>query len=106
MIRVDLPVGAAIHKIEKYENERPFSDGEIFRSIRLYARSGDTDKENKWWARLSTSKRKDVRQLLKNPRFTSAFDKLVDKRGLWTSLHLGTLHRFLTLRCEEVGISR
>ena len=93
---------AAIQRVEKYDNELPFSDGEIFRNIRLHAGDENRDQENKWWARLSTSKRKDVRQLLKTPEFSSAFDKLVDKQGLWTNLQLGTLHRFLTLRCDEV----
>ena len=55
---------------EEYSNSLNFSDGEIFRNIRLYAKSGDQFSEARWWARLSYTKRKDLRQLLKHEGFS------------------------------------
>ena len=88
--------------IEETYNERPISDGEIFRKIRLYHQQKETDLERKWWARLSESKRKDLEQLLKNERYADAFDDLLGWPGLWYPIQLGTLHRLLTMRCDEV----
>lgn len=88
--------------VEKYENEQPFSDGDILWRIRHYFHSKDKSRENIWWARLTPAKQRDVKQLLKNDKFAAAFDNLLDKPGLWTGIQLGTLHRFLTLRCDEV----
>lgn len=88
--------------IEETRNERPIPDGEIFRRIRLYHRGKCTELEQKWWARLSESKRKDLRQLLKNQKYAEAFDQLLEWPGLWYPIQLGTLHRLLTMRCDEV----
>lgn len=100
---VDLPKYACIKIIECNANEQPYSDGEIFRKIRLYHRKDDKSSEQKWWARLTKTKQKDVQQLLKNHSdLTHAFDSLIDMPGLWYPVQLGTLHRLLTLRCNEV----
>lgn len=58
--------------------------------------------ERKWWARLTETKRKDLRQLLKDERYAVAFDALLDWPGLWTTIKLGSLHRLLCLKCDEV----
>ncbi|KAL1629899.1 hypothetical protein SLS56_005169 [Neofusicoccum ribis] len=98
---VDLPKDACIKIIEGSSNEQPRSDGEIFRKIRLYHRKNDHGSEQKWWARLTATKQKDLRQLLRNSALTHAFDSLIDMPGLWYPVKLGTLHRLLTLRCDE-----
>ncbi|KAK6436022.1 hypothetical protein LTR95_007786 [Oleoguttula sp. CCFEE 5521] len=86
---------------EEYSNERAHGDGEIFYKIRRYHQRGDRDNENKWWARLTVSKRKDLRQLLRDHRFITAFDNLLPWVGLWEPVQLGTLHRLLTMKCDE-----
>lgn len=53
---------------------------------------------------MTATKRKDLKQLLKNEGFAAGFDALVDVFGLWTPIKLGTLHRFHALRCDEVSL--
>lgn len=57
-----------------------------------------------WWARLTVTKQKDLRQLLKNHALAESFDRLLDFSGMWEPIQLGTLHRFHGLRCPEVSI--
>ncbi|EKG13853.1 hypothetical protein MPH_08985 [Macrophomina phaseolina MS6] len=99
----DLPKDLGIKVIEGSVNEQPYADGIILRKILLYRREGNEALENKWWARLSTTKQKDLKQLLKKPLFMNALNELLDMPGLWYPIKLGTLHRLLTLRCDEVG---
>ena len=91
--------------IEEYSNEQKPSDGEVFRKIRYYHLKNDTKSENRWWALLDGSKPKDLKQLLKNSHFAKAFDALVEMQGLWEPIQIGALHRFLTLKCDEVCCS-
>lgn len=93
---------AARRIVEDYCNSIPFSDGEIFWKIRTYSRAGDATAEHRWWARLSETKRKDLKHLLKNFNLAPAFDRLLDFPGLWPPIRLGTLHRLLALHCDEV----
>lgn len=88
---------------EAFGNEQRPSDGEIFRKIRYYHRTGDEESENRWWACLECSKPKDLRQLIKNTKLIAAFDALIDMPGLWSKVQLGALHRLLALRCDEVS---
>lgn len=101
------PIGASqslvTRTVESYLNEQRPSDGEIFRKIRLYARSHDLEGEKRWWSYLSNSKPKDLRQLSKNRELIRAFDALVDMPGLWSKVQLGALHRLLSLKCDEVS---
>ncbi|KAH7065100.1 hypothetical protein B0J12DRAFT_561719 [Macrophomina phaseolina] len=100
-IFLDLPKDLGIKVIEGSVNEQPYADGIILRKILLYRREGNEALENKWWARLSTTKQKDLKQLLKKPLFMNALNELLDMPGLWYPIKLGTLHRLLTLRCDE-----
>jgi hypothetical protein len=94
--------------IESFAHENVFSDGTIFRNILKYQESLDSDSEDRWWARLTYSKRKDLRQLLndrkKNSRkMIEAFKRLVQFPGLWPPIQLGTLHRLHGLKYPEVN---
>lgn len=80
-----------------------YPDGEVFRRILLCRRRQEELSERQWWACIDKSKPKDLRQLLKNRLLTAAFESLVDIPGLWAKLQLGTLHRLLALRCDEVS---
>ncbi|OCL03052.1 hypothetical protein AOQ84DRAFT_420650 [Glonium stellatum] len=97
----ELSTAASKRIIEAFRNEQPFSDGEIFRKMRQYHQMGDKKTENQWLARLTPTKQKDLRQLLKDKRFAAAFDELVDMQGMWDPIKLGTLHRLLSLKCDE-----
>lgn len=55
-------------------------------------------------ANLTHGKSKELTQLLSDDRFAAAFYALVDFPGLWRPIQLGTLHRLLTLKCEEVRL--
>ncbi|KAL5400586.1 hypothetical protein PMIN03_012259 [Paraphaeosphaeria minitans] len=84
-----------------FTHEQSYSDGYIFRNIRLAHRGNLYDQERMWWARLTATKQKDLRQLLKNRELTESFDRLLDFSGMWDPIQLGTLHRFHGLRCPE-----
>lgn len=105
-VQDDLTGFALSTVIEDHAHEQKPSDGEIFWKIRHYQRCGDEDAENSWWAYLDHSKPKDLRQLMKKPKLISAFDDLLDMPGLWATIQLGTLHRLLTMKCDEVSTAR
>lgn len=88
---------------EDFNNEKPHTDGEIFHKIRTYSREREKELERKWWARLTETKRKDLRQLLRDERYAQAFDAMLPWPGLWTTIKLGSLHRLLCLKCDEVS---
>lgn len=94
------------HLQHAYSSEGNLSDGEIFRKILLSKEEGDLTEEHFWWSRLSKTKTRTLNQLLKNELYQVAFGNLVCMPGLWPGLELGALHRFLTLKCDEVNISR
>lgn len=93
---------------EEYSNALNFSDGDIYRHIRYSQNRNENDHEAKWQARLSESKRRDLKQLHKLSesdgkmrKFRDSLDALIPYIGLWPALKLGTFHRLLTLRCPE-----
>ncbi|KAL2808642.1 hypothetical protein BJX63DRAFT_424458 [Aspergillus granulosus] len=92
---------------EEYAHALKFSDGDIYRSIRFYERSGDSTLVNKWKARLSERKAQYLSQLgdeLNKP-ICSALDRILPFIGLWDGLKLGAFCRILPLRCPEVEFS-
>ena len=99
---VDLPRPCSKSVVEEYSNEQAYSDGETFRKIRQYHRDGDKDGEERWWARLSNDKRKDLAQLLKDERFERTFDAMLQWPGLFRPIKLGALRRSVRLKCDEV----
>ena len=89
---------------EEYSDSVNFSDGEIYRRIRQYKNEGeqslnDRFAEKRLWARLTKSKRRDLKQFLKSP-LAAGFDVLRVIPGLWSGFRIG--HKFLALRCDEV----
>ena len=100
---LDLPLPSRTRIAEEFDNEQAHRDGEIFRKIRYYCSKKDIQGENKWWARLSDTKRKDLRQLLKDERYAKAFDSMLPWQGMWMTVKLGSLHRLLTMKCDEVS---
>ncbi|KAH0542481.1 hypothetical protein FGG08_003152 [Glutinoglossum americanum] len=100
-LKGSLSKDACIRIQEQHPNSQPVSDGEIFQKIRYYHKQDNVQAEGKWWARLSDTKQKDVKQLLKMEEFVLVLDELLEIPGLWSTVKLGTLHRFLTLKCDE-----
>ncbi|KAI9715107.1 MAG: hypothetical protein M1828_001042 [Chrysothrix sp. TS-e1954] len=96
-----LPLENFARIVQQFPNARPFSDGDIFRNIRLCAHSGDIIQEDMWRARLSVDKARDLNRLLRISHLVLAFDRLLPFRGLWRSIGLGSLHRLLRLKCDE-----
>ncbi len=87
---------------EQYENAIPWSDGDIFLKIRFYQTvHKDELMEGKWWARLSPSKQRGLRQVLAHHELRGAFDRLIVFPGLWRGLTLGNFQRLLTVKCDE-----
>lgn len=100
----DITPAAARRIVEEYANSAPYTDGEAFWRIRTYHHAHDKIAEQRWWARLSPTKRKDLKHLLKNRGFRNAFDALLGFPGLWRPIKLGTLHRLHALKCDEVSV--
>jgi Protein of unknown function (DUF3723) len=88
--------------IEEYSKSINFSDGHIYRKIREYKSSGDMLAEMRWWAHLTDSKPKDLKQFLGHKTFPSAFDKLLVIPGLWDGLKIGVLHKIIAMKCDQV----
>ena len=88
---------------DDYTNSANFSDGEIFRYIRWYSQKGDDLRERAWWARLSKDKYKDMKRILAIQELREGFDSLLELIGLWNGFHIGTMRRYLVLKCHEVN---
>ncbi|KAJ6116586.1 hypothetical protein N7512_006311 [Penicillium capsulatum] len=88
---------------EEYSHQLKFTDGEIYRNIRLHASRQDTRRVKKWEARLSSSKRDVLSSLDKRPNrpIRDGFNKSLPFSGLWDALKIGSLKRILSLRCPE-----
>lgn len=89
---------------DKFSHEQKFCDGEIFRQIRYYqVVDVQPGVAAKWTARLTPTKKHDLKQLLKIDHVENCFDNLISYPGLWHPIQLGSLHRLLTLKCYQVG---
>ncbi|KAF1924804.1 uncharacterized protein M421DRAFT_95146 [Didymella exigua CBS 183.55] len=93
------------HIQEAFGHEQYCSNGTIFRNIQRYHQLADEGNKKKWWARLSASKKRGLKQLLKDRRFVNTFDSLINSPGLWPPVQLGTLHRQYGLHCTKEMIS-
>ena len=89
--------------IEQCRNESIPGDGEIYWKIRHYQRVKDRPGEQRWWARLSPNKRRNLKQFLKHARLAQGFDTLLRNiPGLRDGIRLGTLSTNLASHCDEV----
>jgi hypothetical protein len=104
---VDLDANRNLQTVlsQEYSDSVNFSDGEIFQAIRGYHYNSDKQlgslfAEKCMWARLSMSKRKDLKQILKHEEFTKALDALLVLPGVWIGFRIE--HKFMSLKCDEV----
>ncbi|PGG99690.1 hypothetical protein AJ80_09304 [Polytolypa hystricis UAMH7299] len=87
--------------IEEYSNEKPPSDGEIYRKIRQYANDGNLHGELRWKARLCPNSQARLNSLNKNTRLRHAFDGVLGIPGHRSAMRISMLHRVLAVRCDE-----
>lgn len=92
--------------MEEYSNEVKPSDGEIYRKIRLYEREGNICFKKRWKARLSTHGQRGLRQLFdhRDGELAVAFDNLLDIPGLWDGMRISTIHKVMSMKCDEVSL--
>lgn len=90
---------------EGYSYSVNYTDGEIFRQVRLSQIQNDSVSSDRWLARLTQSKTRDLRALLKRDILIKALDSILALRGLWGAFKLGSMDVFSTLRCDEASAS-
>lgn len=79
------------------------SDGEIYRTLRLYQISQNYTQERKWQAKLrSDGRRQDIRRLQRDRILLECLDKILPFVGLWRPLKTTQIERMLGLKCPEV----
>jgi hypothetical protein len=102
---VDLPEATQQSIREEYSHQLVFTDGDIYRKIRFYEAVGDDGQANKWKARLSSAKNKNLNRLNKAPYkgLKNALDKNTPFIGLWDSFLLGSFNRLFHMKCPEVS---
>lgn len=80
------------------------SNGEIFRQIRCAARAGRSADAALLQSKLTKELQKTIKRLYRNHRaLAKAFDDLTPFVGPWARFEVGSLHRILGLKCEEVS---
>lgn len=103
----DISPDLRITLVDEYANEKPPTDGEVYRKIHQYKHESNALFQNRWWSRLSPNKAKRLRQLTSqdNAYLCAAFDALLAIPGLWNGMSLGSLNSVMALKCEEVGFT-
>ena len=106
-LRTDISHDLRNTLIDEYANEKSPSDGEVYRKIRQYQHEHNAPFQKRWWSRLSDNKAKRLRQLMSpdNVDICASFDALLPIPGLWSGMAIGSLHRVLALKCDEVSLS-
>ncbi|EER43197.1 conserved hypothetical protein [Histoplasma capsulatum H143] len=87
--------------IDEYSNEKPPSDGEIYRRIRQYANDGNLHGELRWKARLCPNSQTRLQSLFKNTRLRHAFDGVLGIPGHRNAMRISMLHRVMAVSCDE-----
>lgn len=88
--------------LDEYSNEKPPTDGQIYRKIRQYESEHNARFRKRWWSRLTPNKEKRLKALLAHEEFRDAFDKLLPIPGLWSGLRIGSLAKLMAVKCDEV----
>jgi hypothetical protein len=99
---LDLSAAAKRALAEEYSNSMNFSDGVIYRNINEYTSLGDKFAEFQWWARLTKCKKDILKQFLKHA-FCAHFNSLLIIHGLWIAFNIGTLHKMMAMKVDEVS---
>ncbi|KAJ6123317.1 hypothetical protein N7512_005782 [Penicillium capsulatum] len=98
----DLPQDVRQFIHEEHPNAQRFSDGDIYQNIRTSQTQGNVDAEIKWRGRLPGRVKKILDRLEKDfKRIQRGMDNLLPFKGLWNSLKLSYLGRWLSIKCPE-----
>lgn len=87
--------------IEHVVNKAPPSDGEIYCWIEHYKREDNEHEQRRWWACLSPSKQKYLKQFHRSPLY-GVFNRQLRFDGLWAEFRIGILHKAVALHVDEV----
>ena len=101
----DLSNDIEIDLREEYTNDRNFCDDNIYRHLRISQRMNNAIEKNKWLARLSKCKRKNLKQFQRRQelrRLTFVLNDLLSYVKLWSTLQIETFHRLLNLKCSKI----
>lgn len=102
---IDLSFELKTSLIEEYSSEKRPDDGEVYCKIRTYQLNGNMCFENRWWARLaamSSTGKSRLERLFGDPDMKRAFDIVLDIPGLSGGIRIGSLHKVMGMRCDEV----
>jgi len=85
-----------------------FCDGDVFRYYNEALAQDDRVNAQKWMARLSVRKRKNLLQLERyhGGKLFVALRDPIPFAGLWPRFQLGAFNRILPMHCPEVGRAR
>ena len=98
----DLPQDVRQFIHEEHPNAQRFSDGDIYQNIRISQTQGNVDAEIKWRGRLPGRVKKELDRMEKDfKRIQRGMDNLLPFKGLWNSLKLSYLGRWLSIKCPE-----
>jgi hypothetical protein len=98
-----IPLDALTQLREESAKSLEYTDGEIYRMLRMYQIAGNSAQENKWRARLSSEgRREDIRRLQLNKLFLNGLDNLLPFVGMWKPLKASQIERMLALKSPEV----
>ncbi|KAH7009179.1 hypothetical protein B0J12DRAFT_611800, partial [Macrophomina phaseolina] len=84
---------------EQCSNGKKNSDGELYRRIRHYSRARDSTGQERWKARISQAKERELNYV--ETRLLRPLDRLLPFHGLWEDFNLSLLWRMLSWRCWE-----
>ncbi|KAJ5249293.1 hypothetical protein N7468_000744 [Penicillium chermesinum] len=88
---------------EGFPNSLEYTDGEIYRNIRLNQLQNNKLQEQKWWSRLrSDGRRTNFRRLQKHKDFLRGFDLLLPFVGFWRPLRSSHIERMLAFRYPQM----
>jgi hypothetical protein len=98
-----MPSDILVQLREESTKSLEFTDGEIYRTLRLYQLSQNNAQESKWWGRLaSRGRREDIKRLQLNKLLLVSLDRLLPFVGLWKPLKSTQIERLLSLKFPEV----
>lgn len=86
-----------------YSKHRDPNDGEIYLQYNYYRRRNDEYESNKWLQKLSDSKKKNLKAILRNELLSSVLDELEAYPAIWINFQLGSITHILNPKCYEVG---
>ena len=88
-------------EMNQFSQQRPCSDGEVFRRVCFHERAGQWKRANEWRLRLSHSKRSHLGRLLDSGALRERIYELTQYPGFCDGLELGIIHKHLAEHCVE-----